>query len=773
MSRMSRSGAFLPPLWPQPPGEPGASGEKAGPGGVWHDSKFEPGPLWPPRGQLWWARAIQGQDGTSKEGEETDLVEWAGRGADRASFSGPRMPSSLQLLRAVLLRLQREREQLLLARDCVRSLQTTLCFLKAPQPFAALPQLCWELLPHSCHGTILHFRAFSDPQFRSLALPLGLAIQRLDVAIEEQLKVLGQASPSPALVSQISELLQVLPAYHQVLAVALESVPRAAQPFPPSRVLRLLARERGKQGAERLWTGLQESKLQTQLHKLCREERELLPGLLGLLGDTGAPGSGSRGLGGSRQLWGQYWSLFWAACSQNLGQRLGPWEDIQMTVQDLRQALGQNLGAHGHLHSLPPASLPQECEKELTSLCYCLLRQALTQTWDRGFCRALASARGDQRVMPTSWDGIPCMHTTDLLQQLFRSLISALREPGPASCQFPALGPEPPPLALGLCTLQATTLWLLSKSQQHLASWAPGPLLLLTQRELPLLLCEAESLAALVSEGASVLELDRQLGREIRRLTTRIQVLPEESLCLFSRECWRQAAKGFQLHMPQGRHWRLRLRSEFPSIPSDYAELVVGAVLGPVLQGVQGFPPQAQGPPLTQALTALLDAWLNHILTQRIRFSLQGALQLRQDFAVVRGMLEEEQWGLAPELRQVLLTLGVFQRVDGALLCLLQQPLPGSRTYRGSPCCCSCNRIQTPELPSSSLNSLENLEPPPLRSGVTLVQTAQLLNTLRGGGPSPEAYLAGNQQAWLALRHHRSPRWNLPGFLCMRTSPEP
>ncbi|XP_027691877.1 coiled-coil domain-containing protein 142 isoform X3 [Vombatus ursinus] len=594
MSRTSGSGGFLPPLWPPPPGEPGS---------VWQDGKFEPGPLWPPIGQLWWTRAIKGQDGAIKEGEETDLVAW--RGASRAAFSGPRLPAALQWLRAVLLRLQREREELLLARDCVRSLQTTLCFLKAPRPIVALPQLCWELLPHSPHGTTLRLRAHTDPQFRPLVLPLGLAIQRLDMAIEEQLKVLGQASPSPALVSQISELLQVLPAYHQMLAVAVGAVPRAARPFPPSRVLRLLARERGRQGAERLWMGLQESKLQTQLHKLCREERELLPGLLGLLGDTGVPGSGSRGLGGSRQLWGQYWSLFWAACAQNLGQILGPWEDIQKAVRQLRGALDQ-------------APVPQECEKELTSLCHCLLQQALIQIWDQGFCRALGSARRDRGIMPVSWDGTPCIRTTDLFQQLFPPLTSALQEPGSVSCHSPGSGP--PPLALGLCTLQATTLWLLSKCQQHLASWAPRPLLLLTQRELPLLLCEAEALAALVSEGASVLELDQQLGKEIQRLTAQIQILPEESLCLFSQECWRQAAKGFQLHMPQGRHWRLRFRSELPSIPSDYAELVVGAVLGPVLQGVQGLPPQAQGPPLTQALTALLDAWLNHILTQKIRF---------------------------------------------------------------------------------------------------------------------------------------------------------
>lgn len=68
--------------------------------------------------------------------------------------------------------------------------------------------------------------------------------------------------------------------------------------------------------------------------------------------------------------------------------------------------------------------------------------------------------------------------------------------------------------------------------------------------------------------------------------------------------------------------------------------------------------------------------------------SLQGALQLRQDFGVVPELLEEERWGLTPELRQSLLRLSIFQRLDGALLCLLQQPLPKTQVHRRPPCCC-------------------------------------------------------------------------------------
>ncbi|NXI62633.1 CC142 protein, partial [Anseranas semipalmata] len=43
-------------------------------------------------------------------------------------------------------------------------------------------------------------------------------------------------------------------------------------------------------------------------------------------------------------------------------------------------------------------------------------------------------------------------------------------------------------------------------------------------------------------------------------------------------------------------------------------------------------------------------------------------------FALVRELVQSEHYGLAPEIRQALLSLRVFQQMDGAILCLLQQP---------------------------------------------------------------------------------------------------
>ncbi|XP_017364221.1 coiled-coil domain-containing protein 142 isoform X2 [Cebus imitator] len=663
-------------------------------------------------GTPWWPKPA----GVS---EAHDAAAWR-----QGPAGGGPIPPALQHLRAVLLRLHREREQLLLARDCACHLQAAVRLLKTLSPGSPscsrsrLPQLCRDLQLHLSQGAVLRI-GLGEPLL--LARPIGLAAQCLEAVINTQLRALGREPASPGLSSQLAELLLALPAYHTLQGKALSHVPGAARPFPTSRVLRLLTGERGCQVASRLDEALRGSGLRDQLRRLFHEEQDLLPGLLGLTGGMVASSSCGLGPGGARALWSQYWTLLWAACAQSLDLNLGPWRDPRAAAQQLSQALGQ------------------------------------------GFCQALGSALGDQSGLPTS------SRTAELLQQLFPPLLDALRKPRLRLifCQ-PA---DPVPIALGLCTLQTTLLWFLGRAQQYLAAWDPASFLLLIQKDLPPLLHEAEALSSLASEESLALEMEQQLGLEIQKLTAQIQLLPEESLSLFSQECHKQAMQAFKLHMPRGRYWRLRLCPELPSVPSEYAGLVVRTVLEPVLQGLQGLPPQAQAPALGQALTAIVGAWLNHILTHGIRFSLQGALQLRQDFGVVRELLEEEQWSLSPDLRQTLLMLSIFQQLDGALLCLLQQPLPKSHVHRRPPCCCACHEVQTTELPSSCLNSLESLEPP-LGPGTSAAQTAQLQSTLEEGGPSPKAFLVGNQQAWLALRQHQPPRWHLPFLSCLGTSPE-
>lgn len=59
-----------------------------------------------------------------------------------------------------------------------------------------------------------------------------------------------------------------------------------------------------------------------------------------------------------------------------------------------------------------------------------------------------------------------------------------------------------------------------------------------------------------------------------------------------------------------------------PSTPSDYAALAAQSVLGQVLEGVQPLPDETRIPALAEAMTAFMEAWMEHILKQKIKFRL-------------------------------------------------------------------------------------------------------------------------------------------------------
>ncbi|XP_064424697.1 coiled-coil domain-containing protein 142-like [Latimeria chalumnae] len=178
-------------------------------------------------------------------------------------------------------------------------------------------------------------------------------------------------------------------------------------------------------------------------------------------------------------------------------------------------------------------------------------------------------------------------------------------------------------------------------------------------------------------------------------------------------------------------------------------------------------------------MTAFMEAWMEHILKQKIKFSLQGALQLKQDFDMIRDLIQSQEYSLSAEIRQALLSLRVFHQVDNAIICLLQQPI--NKTYVPARtwepfrnCCCSRNRTGT--FNSGSLNSLDSLDLETARNRAILQAetsaTSDILSNIRANG-NPESYLAANQQEWLALRMYSGRRWKVPSLPCVNRSPEP
>uniref|UniRef100_A0A8B9U969 Coiled-coil domain containing 142 n=1 Tax=Anas zonorhyncha TaxID=75864 RepID=A0A8B9U969_9AVES len=537
-------------------------------------------------------------------------------------------------------------------------------------------------------------------------------------------------------------------------------------------------------------------------------------------------------------LYARYLPLFWDATSAALGLRLelldlgAGW--TPGSTRELHQALTQGpcgVAASGRPPALhrgprvlqgipqrcpPAACVPPECQEELERLCLRLLCQGVLRTWERGtgcgvaggalpgaqhrsprvpladFTRALGSGLCDRcSAVPGPSGGAAQSGTARLLQQLYPALAFALRHLPPTPEGSPPGSPCLRLQLLGRClaTVQASCSWLMGKAFQFLASWSLHQFLLVTQGDLQLLKAETDALVLLVGAafpepGDSLQHLaphqrlrchqELWLCQQICSMAASIQQFAGDVLRMFSTDCKRMSAEIFDQTMPLGKHWRVSLRAELPSSPSEYAAAAVQTVLGQVLQGAQLLPRDSQVPTLARVTTAFVEAWLDHILARKIKFSLQGALQLQQDFALVRDLVQSEHYGLAPETRQSLLSLRVFQQMDSAILCLLQQPSGkaylASQPWPSLRQCCSNNSAHTQELGASSLHSLETLEAPGAAAGPPPASPS----TEAPGRPRapPESYLAGSQQQWLSLRLRGARRWRVPGLPCMAKSPE-
>ncbi|NWW91632.1 CC142 protein, partial [Rhynochetos jubatus] len=188
---------------------------------------------------------------------------------------------------------------------------------------------------------------------------------------------------------------------------------------------------------------------------------------------------------------------------------------------------------------------------------------------------------------------------------------------------------------LGCClaTAQAACSWLMGRACRYLAAWALPQFLLVTQGDLQLLKTETDGLVVLVSGtfpelGDAPLPLaptplshqEHQLCQQIGSVAASIQLFSGDVLKMFSTACKRMSAEIFDQTMPLGKHWRPGLRADLPSTPSAYAAAAAQAVLGQVLQGARLLPRDAQAPALAQVTTAFLEAWMDHILTHRIKF---------------------------------------------------------------------------------------------------------------------------------------------------------
>ncbi|XP_072520100.1 uncharacterized protein ccdc142 [Salminus brasiliensis] len=432
-------------------------------------------------------------------------------------------------------------------------------------------------------------------------------------------------------------------------------------------------------------------------------------------------------------------------------------------------------------HACKEELVPSECKEVLNKFCSHILSTAAFMRWDEMMCSSLGLGLNDKCLpRPMLENSAVRTATMDLTIHLFPPLFCILQllqisDPNSGETETRSLSV----CHLGLlrravATVQSSTFWIMSKAYQFLASWSLNKFLLVTQGDLKVLRRAVESLTQQLEHVGEDAEhpLIVQHKLQLTLAVSQLQAFSELVLRIFSMDCKKMSVEIFEQTMPSAKHWRVNYKSELPTSPSEYAASAAQSVIGQVLEGVQPLPDEARIPALAEAMTAFMEAWMEHILKQKIKFSIQGALQLKQDFDLIRDLIRSEEYSLSEELHHRLLSLRVFHQVDSAIVCLLQQPMAKtyvlSRGWDPFRRCCP-KRGQVVDQAAGSLNNLETMDiQPACHQALTQTEgsvTPELLSTA-----PPESYLAVAQQEWLDLRIHSGSRWRLPGFQCFTKS---
>ncbi|XP_070540726.1 uncharacterized protein [Ptychodera flava] len=448
----------------------------------------------------------------------------------------------------------------------------------------------------------------------------------------------------------------------------------------------------------------------------------------------------------------------------------------------------------------------------LQSLARQLHAAAAVADWDAGFCDALSSSVIDKCLPLSMGAGEHRTKTAMLFQEAFHPLVSllmsaeqtpVLRSPSRGKNGLPIYPRNAvvtvtiPALARLLTTLNSALKWSHTKTLQFLSSWSIGAFLLITQSDLKTLtdtalrvlklaqpLCTTSDVSTTAApsgviatgsttSGSHDIQLNNrlnQLWHQLNAVTSKLHNLSSTSSKLFGQDCTRMSTEYWQQAMPIGKVWKRKSNQDYPTEPNAYVESAVETILEPVTEGVSKLKTAAQISAVTVAVVAVLEAWMNNILKEKIKFSLFGAHQLHLDFNYVRQWISSDMSGLSQETQQSVLALDVFKHMEGAVQLLKQQPKRRSKARRDfKEDCCSEYSTSTNAGTESRRNSLLGNTLFPTADGAASSSEASGSDIMEGN-LDEEAYHVPRRDEWLALRVHAGNRWKLP-LGCLNPQP--
>ncbi|CAH1153854.1 unnamed protein product [Phaedon cochleariae] len=227
-------------------------------------------------------------------------------------------------------------------------------------------------------------------------------------------------------------------------------------------------------------------------------------------------------------------------------------------------------------------------------------------------------------------------------------------------------------------SIYTTRLWAIHESKTIANSWNVKAFFAVTHGDIVNCLNQLDNLkladhTAEIEKGnlgvhVQVCSLMRaKLVSEIRANLQKLKDTPKECVHGLASVCKTIALANLQMIFPPNRYWKQIMTDVLPEKPSLFVDKYLDQILVPVLEATED-------PLITNmTLTLICEAWLDHIYTNKIKFSHFGARQLLTDFGYITKWLADYPT-VSESMRKKLLKNEILKRCEGVGRLLLRKP---------------------------------------------------------------------------------------------------
>lgn len=220
--------------------------------------------------------------------------------------------------------------------------------------------------------------------------------------------------------------------------------------------------------------------------------------------------------------------------------------------------------------------------------------------------------------------------------------------------------------------LTAIFSWIRNKIQEFLSSSSLQPLLQIILSDLREVTSVSLDCLRLVeschnyieskrNSNAAALDVATQHLQNIDMIITNMQVLSGDSMKLLSSRSYFTAYDIVCRYFPPQKAW---LQKHFVDSENEnkYAQELVQLLVKTASTAVAQFDAQSQLAAMTPIVNSVYDSCLKYIAKNKIKFSVQGALQLSSDFSTIINYITSEMSQLLPDVQASLSSLHSVRR---------------------------------------------------------------------------------------------------------------